>query len=174
MKRKKNEIEDDYGNENQDDYETMNQNKENKIIKELNDNLDEIIDKSKLFEDQIKSLKKLEGLKGYWPYNDFGDKELKFKYFKIELADMSNEIDEKLFKQIFGHTPIKLADKLINTTDKEQNQIIVENIEKDKNQLFKEDEFYNFVIQPSDQHINLIDSINLILDFNETIQLDLV
>ena len=35
MKRKKNEIEDDYGNENQDDYETMNQNKENKIIKEL-------------------------------------------------------------------------------------------------------------------------------------------
>ena len=87
---------------------------------------------------------------------------------------MSNEIDEKLFKQIFGHTPIKLADKLINTTDKEQNQIIVENIEKDKNQLFKEDEFYNFVIQPSDQHINLIDSINLILDFNETIQLDLV
>ena len=46
---------------------------------------------------------------------------------------MSNGIDEKLFKQIFGHTPIKLANKLINTTYKEQNQIIVENIEKDKN-----------------------------------------
>ena len=135
MKRKKNEIEDDYGNENQDDYETMNQNKENKIIKELNDNLDEIIDKSKLFEDQIKSLKKLEGLKGYWPYNDFGDKELKFKYFKIELADMSNEIDKKLFEQIFGHTLIKLADKLINTTNKEENQIIVKNIEKNKDKI---------------------------------------
>ena len=99
MKRKKNEIEDDYGNENQDDYETMNQNKENKIIKELNDNLDEIIDKSKLFEDQIKSLKKLEGLKGYWPCNDFGDKELKLNYFKIELADISNDINKKLFEQ---------------------------------------------------------------------------
>ena len=43
---------------------------------------------------------------------------------------MSNEIDEKLFKQIFGHTPIKLADKLINTTDKKENQIIVKNFEK--------------------------------------------
>ena len=29
----------------------MSQNKKNKIIKELNDNLDEIIDKSKSFED---------------------------------------------------------------------------------------------------------------------------
>ena len=28
------------------------------------------------------------------PYNDYGDKELKFKYFKIELADMSNETDK--------------------------------------------------------------------------------
>ena len=130
MKKKKHEIEDDYGNENEDDYETMNQNKKNKIIKELNDNLDEIIDKSKLFEDQIKSLKKLEGLKGYWPYNDFGDKELKSKYFKIELADMSNDIDKNLFEQIFGHTLIKLADKLINTTDEGKNQTIVKNISK--------------------------------------------
>ena len=136
MKRKKNEIEDDYGNENQDDYETMNQNKENKIIKELNDNLDEIIDKSKLFEDQIKSLKKLEGLKGYWPYNDFGDKELKSKYFKIELADMSNDIGKNLFEQIFGLTLIKLADKLINTTDKGKNQTIVKNISKNKKKTF--------------------------------------
>ena len=31
---------------------------------------------------------------------------------------MSNEIDEKLFEQIFGHTLIKLEDKLINTINK--------------------------------------------------------
>ena len=43
---------------------------------------------------------------------------------------MSNEIDEKLFEQIFGHTVIKLADKLINTTNKEENQIIGKNIGK--------------------------------------------
>ena len=41
--------------ENEDEDETMSQ----KIIKNLNDNLDEIIDKSKSFEDQIKSLKKI-------------------------------------------------------------------------------------------------------------------
>ena len=101
---------------------------QNEIIKEKNDLLDEIIDKSKSFEEQIKSLKKREDLKGYWPYNDYDDKELKSKYFKIQLADMSNEIDEKLFEQIFGHTLIKLADKLINTTNKKRNQIIVKNI----------------------------------------------
>ena len=67
---------------------------------------------------------------------------------------MSNEINEKLFKQIFGHTLIKLADKLINTTNKEENQIIVKNIEKNKNKLFEMDEFNDWVIQPSHQHIN--------------------
>ena len=38
---------------------------------------------------------------------------------------MSNIINEKLFEQIFGHTTIKLADKRTNTTNKEENQIIV-------------------------------------------------
>ena len=72
----------------------MSQNKKSEIIKGLNDNLDEIIDKSKLFEEQIKSLKKIEDLKGYWPYSDYDEKELKSKYFKIKLADMLNEIDK--------------------------------------------------------------------------------
>ena len=51
---------------------------------------------------------------------DFDDKELKFKIFKIHLPDMSNKIDEKLFEAIFGHKPIKLADNLKNTTNKEK------------------------------------------------------
>ena len=149
--------------------------KKNEIIKGLNDNLDEIIDKSKSFEDQIESLKKREVLKGFWPYNDYDDKELKSKYFKIQLADMSNEIDKKLFEQIFGHTLIKLADKLINTTNKEENQIIVKNIEKNKDKLFEMKDYSNeWVVQPNSQRINLLDTIDLILDFNETIQLDLV
>ena len=48
----------------------MGQNKKNKIIKGKNDILDEIIDKSKSFEEQIKLLKKRENFKGYWSYND--------------------------------------------------------------------------------------------------------
>ena len=159
---KKNEYEYEYKNKNHDD--AIDQKK---IIKGLNDNLDEIIDKSKSFEDQIKSLK------GFWPYNDFGDKELKSKYFEIELADMSNAIDEKLFKQIFGHKLIKLADELINTKNKEENQRIVNDIHENKDKLYEMDEFNDWVIQPNSQRINLIDAINLILDFNETIQLGL-
>ena len=37
----------------------MNQNKKNEIIKGKNDDFDEIINKSKSFEEQIKSLKKI-------------------------------------------------------------------------------------------------------------------
>ena len=126
----------------------MSQNEKNKIIKRENNILGKIIDKSKSFEEHIKPLKKLEDLKGFWPYNDFGDKELKSKYYKIELAHLSNKIDEKLFEQIFGHTIETLANQLINTTNKEGNQIIVKNIDKNKDNLYEEDDFYNFVIQP--------------------------
>ena len=107
---------------NEDD-ETMRQNE----IKELNDHLDEIIDKSKSFEDQIESIEKVENLEEYF-INDFDDKELESKIFKLKLARLLNIIDKKLFEQIFGHTLIKLANKLINTTNKEENQIIVKNI----------------------------------------------
>ena len=111
------------------DEETMDQNKKNKIIKKLNDHLDKIIDKSKSFEDQIKSIKKVENLEEYYYHlNNFGDKELKFKTFKLRLAHLSNEIDADLFKQIFDHKFETLANKLINTTNKEGNQIIVKNI----------------------------------------------
>ena len=81
---------------------------------------------------------------------------------------MSNDTDEKLFEQIFGHTLIKLADKLINTTNKEENQIIIKNMNKNKDKLFETTGHFNeWMIQPSDQRINLTDAINCILDFNE-------
>ena len=82
---------------------------------------------------------------------------------------MSNEIDEGLFEQIFDHTLIKLADKLINTTNKEENQVLVKHIKKNhnKDKLYQANEFNNWVIEPSDRRINLKDSIDLILDFNE-------
>ena len=80
---------------------------------------------------------------------------------------MSNEIDKKLFQQIIGHAPLKLADKLINTTNKEENQIIVKNIDKKKYKIFKTDKFNNFLIRPYGQHTKLNESIDLILSFNE-------
>ena len=76
-----------------------------------------MIDKSKSFEDQIESLKTVADLNQYCSINYFDDKELKFKIFKLKLALMSNEIDEKLFEQIFGDPLETLANKLINTTN---------------------------------------------------------
>ena len=135
-------------------------------IKKLNDSLDEIIGKSKSFEEQIESVKKVENLHEYRFIDDYGDKELKFKIFKLELAHFSNIIDKKIFKQILGHTFETLANKLINTTNKEENQIIVNNINKNKNKLFKKDEFNDFLIQ-AQQRSDLKYTIDLILDFNE-------
>ena len=40
-------------------------------------------------------------------------------------------------------------------------------MKKVKINLFEMEEFNDWVIQPSDQRINLKDSIDLILDFNE-------
>ena len=45
---------------------------------------------------------------------------------------MSNIIEKKIFKQISGHAFEALANKLINTTNKEENQIIVNNINENK------------------------------------------
>ena len=122
-------------------------------MKNLNDNLDEIIDKSKSFEDQIKSIKKVENLDEYYFTDDYGDKELEFKIFKLKLAHLSNIIDKKIFKRILGHAFEILANKLVNTTNKEENQIMVNNINKNKVKLYEEDETsasYDYVIKPSD------------------------
>ena len=139
----------------------MSQKEKKEIIKRLNDDFDKIIDKSKSFEEEIKSLEKLENLNEYHDMHDYDNKELKLKIFKLQIARLSNNIvNEKLFEQIFGHTLIKLVDKLINRTDKEENQIIVKNINKNIDKPYGMDDLY--------------DTASLILDFNETIQLDLV
>ena len=135
-----------------DENKNENENENDKTlitIKQLNDDSDEIIDKSKSFEDQIKSIRKVENLNEYYFINDYGDKELEFKIFKLKLAHLSNIIDKKLFKQIFGHTFETLANKLINTTNKEENQIIVKNINKNKDKLYEQDDFCDYVIQPT-------------------------
>ena len=89
---------------------------------------------------------------------------------------MSNEIDKKLFEKIFGHTHIKLVDKLISTTNKDDNQIIVKNINanKKKTSRTKKKKPYDYVIEPTYRHIDLMKAVKLILDFNESKLKDLV
>ena len=117
--KEENENENKNVNENDDD-ETMSQKEKKEIIKRLND-FDKIIDKSKSFEEQIKLLKKLENLNEHYDMHDYDIKELKIKNFKLQIARLSNIINEKLFEQIFDHTVIKVADKLMNKTKKEEN-----------------------------------------------------
>ena len=128
------------------------------------------IDKTKSFKEQIKLLRKIKNLEMYYYTKDYDDKELAFKVFKLKLAHLANIIDEELFASIFGYTLEVLVNKLINTTNKEENQIIVENLKENKEKLYKVDEtssFNDYVIQPSNKRINLMVVIDLGLDFNK-------
>ena len=74
-----------------------------------------------------------------------------------------------MFEEVFGHRFVILADKLVNTTNKEENQIIINDFEKNKDKLYEQDDFHNFVIQPGHKRVDLLDAAKIILEFNETI-----
>ena len=65
-----------------------------------------------------------------------------------------------------------MVDELINTKNKEKNQIIVNDVCKDEDKLYKKYEFGDWVIQ-AQQRFDLKYTIDLILNSNKTIQLDL-
>ena len=98
-------------NENYDDYE----------IKKINDYF-KMIDESISFEDQISLLKIMDDVNTYWNMRYYDDyKELNLKIFKLKYAFLVNDLDEKLFEEILGHTFVTLANKVINATNKEEN-----------------------------------------------------
>ena len=74
------------------------------------------------------------------------NKETNLRLFKLKLAHIFNDVDDNLFKEIFGFTSVELADKLINTTSKEDSQMIIDHIEIKKDKIF-EREYGKFVIQ---------------------------
>ena len=100
-----------------------------------------------------------------------GDKELNYKIFKAKAAHLLNDLDEQLF-EIFGHKFAALVDKLINTIDKEENQIIIDDIEN--NSKITEQEYSQFVIQPAYKRGDLKDAVKIILEINELLTSDTV
>ena len=104
-------------------------------------------------------------------YDD--NKKLNFKIFKLKFAHISNNVDEQLFEEIFGHKYVASANKLLNTISKEENQIFISDIKKIRIKFIKQDDSSNYVIQPSYKRSDLTDAIDVILNFNEIIQLDL-
>ena len=126
------------------------------------------------FEDQIDILKKIPWLNDYWNMNYYEDnKQTNLRLFKLKFAHVFNDVDDNLFKEIFGLTSVKLADKLINTTSKEENQMLINDIEKNKDKFFKQDEYSKFAIQPPCKRGDLLDTVKVILKFNETVQLNM-
>ena len=77
---------------------------------------------------------------------------------------MSNDIDKKLFEQIFGHKFETLANKPVNTTNKEENQIIVKNIEKYKKNLARKKK-QDLIIMWSNQAIDVLFLLMLLILF---------
>ena len=102
-----------------------------------------------------------------------GAKKLNLKIFKEKVAYILNYLDEELFKKIFGHEFLALADKVINTISKEENKIIIDDIKNNKEKIYEQDEYSKFVIQPTYKRGDLNDAIKIILNFNEELSLDL-
>ena len=99
----------------------------------------ETTDKSQSFENQIKLFKKVDYLYEFCNrryYNN--DKEINLKIFKLKFAHVSNDIDKNLFEEVFGNAFVTLANKLINATSKEENQIIINDLKKIETNSAKE------------------------------------
>ena len=125
----------------------------------------------KLNQEQIELLKESgEFLGEYWFVGYYrGNKELNYKIFKAKAAYLLNELDEQLFKEVFGYAFVELVEKLINTVDKEENQIIIGNIENNSSKII-EQEYSQFVIQPVYKRGDLKDTVKIIFEKNKLLK----
>ena len=81
---------------------------------------------------------------------------MRMRIFKLKFTHIFNDVDDNLFKEIFGFTSVELADKLINTTSKEENQILVNDIEINGDNVFEQDKYSKPVIQPPHKRGDLL------------------
>ena len=129
------------------------------------------IDETKSFKDQIDVFKKIPDLNDYWYIKYYEDnKDINLRLFKLKFAHIFNDVDDNLFKEIFGFKSVELADKLINVTSKEDNQLLIDHIEIKKDNIFEQDEYSQYVIQRPHKRDDLPDTFKAIQQFNQTIQ----
>ena len=126
----KNESKSNNKSDNESDNESVNEGEKDKYyyeIRQLN-NWFETINQTKSLEERLKLLKEIgEFLSKYWSVKYYHDnKKLNYNIFKAKAAYVLNEIIDNLFEKIFGCKFATLVDKLINTTSKEENQIIID------------------------------------------------
>ena len=129
------------------------------------------INETKSLEDQVNIFKKVPNLNDYW-YNEYyeDNKDINLRLFKLKLAHDLNDADDNLFKKIFSFTPVKIADILINTTKKEDSQMIIHHMDIKIYKVIEQDKHSQYVIQPAHKRDDLLDAVKVLLDFNKTIQ----
>ena len=160
-------------NKNGNESESENESDDEQYyeIKQINSNFKKI-DETISFKNEIDILKEIPWLNDYWYIEYYEDnKETNLRLFKF--AHVFNDVDDNLFKEIFGFTSVKLADKLINTTSKEENQMLVHDIKINRNKIFEQDEFNKFVIKQAYKRGDLLDTVRVILKSSEILSLDL-
>ena len=159
-------------NENVNENETENENESNDgqyYLQQINYNLKKI-DETKSFKDEIDILEKIPDLNDYWYIKYYEDnKDINLRLFTLKFAHILNDVDDNLFTEIFDLTSVELADKLINATSKEDNQMLIGLIETNKYKIYEQ--VYNqYVIEPAQKRADLLYAVKVILKFIETIQ----
>ena len=81
----------------------------------------------------------------------------------LKIGYVLEELDEKLFEKTFCHTSVELADKLMDTTSKEENQMLVNDIKINRDKIFEQDEKGKFAIYPPYKRGDLLDTIKAII-----------
>ena len=154
-------------NENEDENENENESDDGQYyLEQINNNFKKI-DETKSFKDQIDILKEIPDLNDYWYIEYYEDnKDINLRLFKLKLAHILNDVDDNLFTKIFGLTSVKLADKLINTISKEENQMLIDLIETKKDKIY-EQEYGQYVTQPFHKRADLLDTVEVILNLME-------
>ena len=153
-------------NESESENESVNENENESVNENENEN--------KSGDRQYYKIKqtndKIEWLNDYWYIEYYEDnKETNLRLFNLKLAHVFDDVDDNLFKEIFGFTSAELADKLINTKNKEENQMLINDIEINRDKIF-EQEYGKYVIQSAHKRSDLLDAVKVIIKFNETIQ----
>ena len=169
----KNESKSDNESDDKSDNESDNEGEKDKYyyeIRQLN-NLFETIDQTKPLEEKMELLKERgEFLSEYLPVKYYYDnKELNYNIFKAKAAYVLNDITDNSFEKIFGCKFATLVDKLINTTSKEENQIIIDDIENNSRKIYEEYRLDDSIVK---QRGNLDDAVKIILEINKVLTSD--
>ena len=150
----KNKSKNESENENENENENESDEEQYYEIKQISNKFKKI-DETKSFKDQIDILKEIPWLNDYWYIEYYEDnKETNLRLFKLKFAHIFNDVDDNLFKEIFGFKSVELADKLRNTTSKRNNQTLIDHIEIKRDKL-SEREYGKFVIEPPHKRTNL-------------------